>query len=597
MALNSYITYLIPILLHDKMRIKKPDEGGADMVHKPLPIGIHNFEKLVTRGYYYIDKTMLIKELLDQKGDVNLITRPRRFGKTLNMSMLQYFFEDARDDRGGKKDNSCLFDGLRIMEEGEQYLSHMGQYPVINLTLKGGKQPDFELAYAMLKRQIANEYKRHRFVSQGDLLEEDRQRYYEIMVEKAGREAYIDSLQFLSQCLEKYYGKKAIILIDEYDVPLENAYMCGFYEEMSAFICSLFESSLKTNSSLEFGSITGCLRISKESIFTGMNNLKILSVLSKQYDEYFGFSDDEVEKLCVDYGMQDRFETFKEWYDGYLFGNAHVYNPWSVMQYMDDLCADANQYPGAYWANTSSNSIVRTLIEMADEDTRTEIEELIEGRTIEKPVHEDITYDEVYKTMDHLWNFMFFTGYFRKAGERMDEKTKQLYVELTIPNQEVKYIFRTKVLGWFDEKVKARDRSGLFSALVQLDAETVEKEIVDMLLETISFNDAYESFYHGFLAGILSGMKGYIVKSNREGGTGQSDLLIKPVTRRKPAYVLEFKVAEKFSQLDGKADEALQQIEDRGYAQELKDDGYATVYRYGIAFCGKDCLVKLLEES
>ena len=246
------------------------------MNQKPLPIGIDNFEKLVTRGYYFIDKTMLIKELLDKKGDVNLFTRPRRFGKTLNMSMLQSFFEYARDDKGGKKDNSYLFSGLRIMEVGEQYRSHMGQYPVINLTLKGGKQPDFELAYAMLKRQIAEEYKRHRYILDGDILEEDRQRYYQIMVEKADREAYADALQFLSQCLERYYGKKVIILIDEYDVPLENAYICGFYEEMIAFIRSLFESALKTNSSLEFAVVTGCLRISKESVFTGLNNLKII---------------------------------------------------------------------------------------------------------------------------------------------------------------------------------------------------------------------------------------------------------------------------------------------------------------------------------
>lgn len=567
----------------------------TDLNHKPLPIGIDNFEKLITRGYYFIDKTMLIKELLDKKADVNLFTRPRRFGKTLNMSMLQYFFEDARNDEGNKVDHSYLFEELKIMDAGEQYLAHMGQYPVISLTLKGGKQPDYELAYAMLRRQIANEYKRHMFILNGNILEEDRKRYYNIMVEKADREVYVDALQFLSQCLEKYYGKKAIILIDEYDVPLENAHMCGFYDEMIAFIRSLFESSLKTNSSLEFAVITGCLRISKESIFTRMNNLKIISILSKQYDEYFGFTDEEVQKMCDDYRMPHKFDTFKEWYNGYLFGDANVYNPWSVIQLMDDFVEDENQYPKAYWANTSSNSIVRKLIDMADEDTKMEIEELIEGKTVEKPIHEDITYDEVYKTMDNLWNFMYFTGYFRKVGERIDERTKQLYVELTIPNEEVKYIFRTKILGWFDEQVKARDRSKLFNALVNLDVETVEEEIVDMLLETISFNDAYESFYHGFLAGILSGMKGYIVKSNREGGTGRSDLFIKPVTRRKPAYVLEFKVADKFNRLDATADKALKQIEDRGYPRELEDDGYATVYRYGIAFCGKDCLVKLAE--
>ena len=312
-------------------------------------------------------------------------------------------------------------------------------------------------------------------------------------------------------------------------------------------------------------------------------------------DEYYGFTDEEVKKICDDYQMSQKFEVIKEWYNGYLFGDANVYNPWSVIRFIKDLKADENEFPSSYWANTSSNSIVRKLIDVADEDTKAEIEELIEGKTIEKPVHEDITYDEIYKSMDNLWNFMFFTGYFRKVGERMDDRTKQIYVELTIPNEEVKYIFRTKVLGWFDEKVKARDRSKLFTALVNLDVETVEEEVVDMLLETISFNDAYESFYHGFLAGILSGMKGYIVKSNREGGTGRSDLFVKPVTRRKPAYVLEFKVADKFNQLDKAADEALAQIEDRGYVKELEDDGYATVYRYGIAFCGKDCMVKLAD--
>ena len=565
------------------------------MNYKPLPIGIDNFEKLVTRGYYFIDKTMLVKELLDKKGDVNLFTRPRRFGKTLNMSMLQYFFEDARNDDGERKDNSYLFEGLKIMDAGEQYLSHMGQYPVINMTLKGGKQADYETAFLMLKRQIKDEYNRHLFILKDERLAEQKEQYLAIMRGQVAANEYNDALKFLSQCLEKYYGKKVIILIDEYDVPLENAYMRGFYEEMIDFIRSLFESSLKTNSSLEFAVITGCLRISKESIFTGMNNLEIISVLSKNYDEYFGFTDGEVKKICSDYKLEQKYELIKEWYNGYIFGNANVYNPWSVIRFIKDLKADENEFPSSYWANTSSNSIVRKLIDVADEDTKAEIEELIEGKTIEKPVHEDITYDEIYKSMDNLWNFMFFTGYFRKVGEWMDDRTKQIYVKLTIPNEEVKYIFRTKILGWFDEKVKARDRSKLFTALVNLDVETVEEEVVDMLLETISFNDAYESFYHGFLAGILSGMKGYIVKSNREGGTGRSDLFVKPVTRRKPAYVLEFKVAEKFNQLDKAADEALAQIEDRGYVKELEDDGYAVVYRYGIAFCGKDCMVKLAD--
>lgn len=562
---------------------------------KPLPTGVDNFEKLITRGYYFVDKTLLIKELLDKKGDVNLFTRPRRFGKTLNMSMVQYFFEDARKDDGTKMDNRSLFDGLSIMESGERYLSHMGRYPVIALSLKSGKQPDFNLSRKMLIRQIADEYKRHRFILQGNLLEIDKIRYQNIMEECAKEEDYNDSLKFLSQCMEQYYGHKAIILIDEYDVPLENAFFAGFYEEMTAFIRSLFESALKTNSSLEFAVITGCLRISKESIFTGMNNMKINSILNKSYDEFFGFTEVEVMRLCDDYHLTHKFPLIKEWYNGYVFGNVNVYNPWSVISFIGDLQVDENELPASYWANTSSNSIVRTLIEMADDETRSEIEQLIAGKTIEKQVHEDITYDEIYKTMDNLWNFMFFTGYFRRVGERMDVETKQRYVELKIPNEEVKYIFRNKVLGWFQETINRKDLSVLYQALIRQDPATLEQELTELLMKTISFNDAYENFYHGFIAGVLSGMNGYTVKSNREGGRGRSDLYIKPVTRKKPAYVIEFKIAGKFSEMEAKAEDALEQIEDRNYCQELFDDGYGTVICYGISFFGKDCLVKMKE--
>lgn len=562
---------------------------------KPLPTGVDNFEKLITRGYYFVDKTLLIKELLDKKGDVNLFTRPRRFGKTLNMSMVQYFFEDARKDDGTKMDNRSLFDGLSIMESGERYLSHMGRYPVIALSLKSGKQPDFNLSRKMLIRQIADEYKRHRFILQGNLLEIDKIRYQNIMEECAKEEDYNDSLKFLSQCMEQYYGNKAIILIDEYDVPLENAFFAGFYEEMTAFIRSLFESALKTNSSLEFAVITGCLRISKESIFTGMNNMKINSILNKSYDEFFGFTEVEVMRLCDDYHLTHKFPLIKEWYNGYVFGNVNVYNPWSVISFIGDLQVDENELPASYWANTSSNSIVRTLIEMADDETRSEIEQLIAGKTIEKQVHEDITYDEIYKTMDNLWNFMFFTGYFRRVGERMDVETKQRYVELKIPNEEVKYIFRNKVLGWFQETINRKDLSVLYHALIRQDPATLEQELTELLMKTISFNYAYESFYHGFIAGVLSGMDGYTVKSNREGGRGRSDLYIKPVTRKKPAYVIEFKIAGKFSEMEAKAEDALEQIEDRNYCQELFDDGYGTVICYGISFFGKDCLVKMKE--
>ncbi len=562
------------------------------MDYKPLPIGVDDFEKLITRGYYFIDKTMLIKELLDKKGDVNLFTRPRRFGKTLNMSILQYFFEDARDDNGEKVDNKYLFDGLNIMQAGDNYLAHMGQYPVINLSLKSGKQPDFEMARDSLIDEIQQEYERHNYILRNDILSSARkEKYMLIMTGKAQKVEYAKSLEFLSQCLEKYFGRKAIILIDEYDVPLGHAFLEGFYDEMIGFIRSLFESALKTNTSLEFAVITGCLRISKESIFTGMNNLEMISILSKNYDEYFGFTEQEVEKICTDYHLEKRYDAIKEWYNGYIFGNANVYNPWSVVRYIKDLKADENEFPSSYWANTSSNSIVRRLIDIANEDTKGEIEAIIEGKILVKPVHEDITYDEVYETMDNLWNFMFFTGYFRKVREWMDEQMKQMFVELTIPNEEVKYIFRRKVLSWFDQKVKQKDRTKLFQAVVDCDAAAVEEEIGEMLMETISFNDAYESFYHGFLAGVLAGMKGYIVKSNREGGHGRSDLFISPVTRRKAAFVVEFKIAKSIHELEGKAKEAIQQIKDRNYIKELNDNGYEAVHKYGIAFFGKDCQV------
>lgn len=558
------------------------------MQYQPLPIGVDNFEKLVTRGYYFIDKTLLIQDLLDKKGDVNLFTRLRRFGKTLNMSMLQYFFEDDRKSDGTKQDNRYLFAGTDIMLTGERYLSYMGQYPVISLSLKSAKQPDFDMSYHMLVRQIADEFRRHRFIMDKNMSEEQKERYTQVLWEKADRNTMNDSLRFLSECLEQYYGKKVIILVDEYDVPLESAYFTGYYEEMVSFIRSLFESAFKTNASLEFAVITGCLRISKESIFTGMNNLEIISILSRNYDEYYGFTEEEVKKICMDFGLSHKYETAKEWYNGYIFGNAHVYNPWSVIRFIKDMLADDTSFPCAYWANTSSNSIVRTLIERADEDTKEEIEALIEGKTVEKPIHEDITYDEIYDSVDNLWNFMFFTGYFCKVSEWMDEQD-HLWAAFSILNKEVRYIFRTKILTWFEEKVKVKDRTALFGVLINHDAQTLEEEIAQLLLETISFNDAYESFYHGFLAGILSGMKGYVVKSNREGG---SDLYIRPVTRRKEAFVIEFKVARRFSELEKKAEEALKQIDERQYVKELNDDGYEKVFRYGIAFFGKDCLVK-----
>lgn len=564
------------------------------MDYKPLPVGVDNFEKLVTRGYYYLDKTWLMKELLDKKGDVNLFTRPRRFGKTLNMSMFQYFFEDMRTDDGEKMDNEYLFEPMRIMEAGEEYLAHMGRYPVINLTLKDAKQPDFELAYAAIKRQIANEYFRHRYILQSESMSEKKEEYLDIMRRTADREDYNQSIQFLSQCLELYYGKKSIVLIDEYDVPLENAFTQNFYNEMVSFIRSLFESAFKTNSSLEFAVITGCLRISKESIFTGLNNLEVISILDWNYDEYFGFTEDEVHRLCRDCGLEHKYALIKEWYNGYLFGRTNVYNPWSVIRYVKALTSHEDEFPHSYWANTSSNTVVRKLIDMADDSIKSELENLIDGGTVEKPVHEDITYGEVYESMDHLWNFMFFTGYFKKVDERMDEDDMR-YLTLAIPNREVRYIFREKIMAWFNEKMKVRDLTRLHTAFINKDPQTLQDELTNILYETISSFDESENYYHGLVAGLLSGMKGYRTKSNRETGKGRCDLFVKPVSRRKGAFIVGFKVTKKIRELDKKAEEALQQINDKKYALELEDDGYDTAGGYGISFCGKDCCVMFWE--
>ncbi len=389
--------------------------------------------------------------------------------------------------------------------------------------------------------------------------------------------------------------EKTIILIDEYDVPLENAYMCGFYEEMISFIRALFESSLKTNSSLEFAVITDCLRISRESVFTGMNNLKVISILDEKYDVYFGFTDEEVRKMCDDYHLSHKYETFREWYDEYLFEEAHVYNPWSMVQFMDDLQENEDWFPRSYWANTSSNSIVRSLIDRADESVKKEIGQLIDGSEITKPVHEDITYGEIYDTMDDLRNFLFFTGYLRKVREEMDMGERQYYLTMRIPNAEVEYIFRSKIRSWFQERIKQRDMSRLHTAFINKDTETFEEEMNSILLETISSMDEHENYYHGLTAGLLTGIKGYITRSNRETGKGRCDLFVKPVSRRKEAFVVEFKVAKNLKDLDAKAEEALKQIEERQYIRELENEGYGIISRYGIAFCKKECLVKLQE--
>ena len=558
---------------------------------KRISIGIESYKEIVDKQYYYIDKTLLIKELLDKGGAVNLFTRPRRFGKTLALSMLRTFFEKDTDLQGNVTSNSHYFAEKKIMEEGEKYTHHMGQYPVISLSLKSAKQPNFEMAYGQLVEEIAGEFKRHRYVLNSQLLmDNEHRRYEEIMLRKATQGEYATALKFLSECLKNYHEKNVIVLIDEYDVPLENAYFRGFYDKMVDFICSLFESVLKTNENLEFAVITGCLRISKESIFTGLNNLKIVSLLNGDYAEYFGFTPAEVEKMLEDYGMPEKKEEVKSWYDGYLFGNIEVYNPWSVINYVDYGRSNENALPRPYWSNTSSNSIVRHLIEKADDSVKEEIELLIQGKTIEKTVHEDITYEDIYKTQENLWNFLFFTGYLKKVKEHMEEENIILTME--IPNREVRYIFKNTIREWFDSRIRMRDLSGLFEGILKGDAEQIQQELSPILLESVSYMDSYENFYHGFLLGILTNLNGYKVTSNREAGDGRYDISLESRDGLKDPVILEFKIGKRRPDLMKKAEEALQQIVEKRYDTPFIEEEYEQCIHVGIGFVRKMCRVK-----
>lgn len=557
---------------------------------KPLPIGIENFKELIDKSYYYVDKTLMIKEILDKKGKVNLFTRPRRFGKTLTLSMIKTWFEQDTDREGIVTDNSHYFEGTKIMKAGEEYISHMGKYPVISMSMKSAKQPDFEMAYKCLIEQIAEEYKRHMYVLNSDcILEEDKEKYRAIMGRRAESSDYATAFAFLSGCLKQYHKKNVIILLDEYDVPLENAFFCGFYDQIIAFIRSLFESALKTNDSLEFAVITGCLRISKESIFTGLNNLEIVSILNQYFAEYFGFTQTEVEQMLDYYELGSKKQEIRRWYDGYLFGKAEVYNPWSVINYVKNAVADINGFPKPYWSNTSSNTIIRELVEKADNGTKQEIEDLIAGGTIEKPVHEEITYEDIYKTQDNLWNFLFFTGYLKAVSQRFEVDT--IYLTMTIPNEEVRYIYRNTIREWFNERQKEYDFTPLYEGFQTGNCEKIEEFINNQLAGSISYYDNAENFYHGYLFGILSGMGGGNIKSNREQGNGRPDLLISPHTPKNPPIIIEIKQAKKFSQMDELCKEALQQIEERNYAAELLEEGYQSVLKYGICFCRKSCRV------
>ena len=564
------------------------------MAWTPLPIGIDNFEKLIQGKYYYVDKTFFIKELIDMKGEVNLFTRPRRFGKTLNISMLRHFFEK------GEQDPVNLFQGLKIMEAGEKYLEQMGKYPVISISLKSMKQHSYDLAFEMLKKAVREEYRRHweAVEGTGKLTDADMERYIRIRDLRGTEGDYADSLKFLSECLYICTGQRPIILIDEYDVPLENAYFSGFYDRMISLIRSLFESALKSNDYLEFAVVTGCLRISKESIFTGLNNLNVVSITDDTFAEHFGFTQEEVVQLLRDYGLEGNLETVRKWYDGYQFGETEVYNPWSVINYVYSCYKDKQAFAKPYWSNTSSNSIVKNLIEHADISVKQEIERLIEGGTIEKPIHEDITYDDMDSTQDNLWNFLFFTGYLKKIRQRQEGET--IYMEMGIPNSEVRYIYKNEVLRWFEEKIdkktEKKELGPLYESLLNEDTEKMEEILSENLMETISFYDYQESYYHGFLAGLLKHMGNYIVQSNRESGNGRPDILVRYPSVRGKAIILEIKVAKSYQELEQKCREALGQIEEQKYEATLRQEGYRNILKYGVAFYRKECMVKAGKE-
>lgn len=557
-------------------------------MQKPLAIGIDDYKE-IKQNYYYVDKTLLIKDIIDSKGAAILFTRPRRFGKTLALSMLRTFFEKEYGMNRKEVDKRPFFEGLNILNCEEKYTEQMGQYPVISLSLKSAKQGNFELSYGMLKRRIAEEFKRHSYALNKIEVAGDRERYEEIMNERGEELQYADALAFLSRILYQVHGRKTIILIDEYDVPLENAWFAGFYQPMVDFIRSLFESALKTNESLEFAVITGCLRITKESIFTGLNNLEIISVLNDNYAEYFGFTQSEVSEMLRVYGIQENEAEVKKWYDGYRFGQIEVYNPWSVINYVKTAVTNVVSYPKPYWSNTSSNSIIRELVENADGEVKQEIEKLIEGGTIEKPVHEEITYEDIHRTQDNLWNFLFFTGYLKKISEQFEERT--IWIKLAIPNEEVKYIYENVIMDWFREEIKKEDLSKLYHAFEEEDCETAANIISDNLARTISFYDYAETFYHGFMLGMFSQASDYIVKSNREAGNGRLDIVMKSPSRRGLAVIFELKIAVTMDELEQMCQEGLRQIEEKGYAKELQDDGYRKIKKYGIAFYKKDCEV------
>ena len=551
------------------------------MLTKKLPVGIDSFEKLRREDFYYVDKSRMIVDLMANWGEVNLFTRPRRFGKTLNMSMLKCFFEIGTD--------KSLFDGLAVSKEKELCEKYMGKYPVVFVSLKGVDGLTFEDAYRRLRGIIREEALRLSFLKSSENLDEDDLRsFLRILSEQDTSADMVGSLRMLCTLLEKHYGQKPILLIDEYDVPLDKAYYHGYYAQMIDLIRAMFQSALKTNSSLFFAVLTGCLRVSKESIFTGLNNLMVHSISDPSFDEYFGFTDEEVGKMLSDYGLEAHHQEAREWYDGYRFGGQDVYCPWDVINYVYALRVDPQAEPKAYWLNTSGNAMVRELIsKSADGTTQMEIERLIEGETITKTLNEQLTHNEIRSSIGNIWSLLYMTGYLTTA-----QKPSGSRYELRIPNREVRQIYMQQVLSWFEDKASAEtDKlTNLYAAFETGDVDTIKEILDEQLLDTVSFYDAHESFYHGFLLALLSTCANWNVSSNIETGKGRSDILVSRKDR-KIGFVVEVKDVKDEEKLDAACEAALRQIDERDYTAILRRFRVKEIHKYGIAFWDKECRV------
>ena len=564
---------------------------------RKLPVGIESFWEIRKENFYYIDKTGMIRDLLQKWSKVNLFTRPRRFGKSLNMSMLRTFFELGCDP--------SLFEGLEIAKETELCEKYMGKFPVISLSLKGVDGRSFSEAAAALRRVIGNEAFRFSYLAESErLLPEEKKIYQALIDTQDGRftmadDVLADSLHTLSRFLAKHHGRKVILLIDEYDVPLDKAFRSGYYDEMISLIRGMFSNALKTNDSLQFAVLTGCLRISKESIFTGLNNLNVLSVTDVQYDDYFGFTDREVREMLEYYDISDSYDAVKSWYDGYRFGDAEVYCPWDVICFCSRRIDNPRLFPQNYWSNTSSNEIIQRFIRMTGNGlTKSEVEALVAGEALTKEIREDLTYNSLYDSIEHLWSLLLATGYLTQRGT-FDGRSYQL----AIPNMEIRSLFRDQILSLFKEDVKkdGERRSAFCEALKTGNAPEAERLFTDYLKQTISIRDTFvrrptkENFFHGILLGILGFKDGWFVKSNRESDEGYSDILVK-IEDEEIGLLIEVKYAQR-GELESACKKALQQIQEKGYAAELREDGCHTIYQYGIACFRKQCRIAVEKEE